>query len=607
MNQQMKEPLTTPELNRLFTTLQSIFFKSQKLAILYGSPFYNPQNALTQFELDPLNLNRPIQELFWHWLMQPQKLWESQIDLWQQQVKLIQNNMLRLMGYSVPSLITEDKSDRRFQHQAWQTPGFDWIKQSYLLTARWLETLMNDLPLEKLNQHDIEKLKFYTQQLIDAASPSNFVFTNPEVLYATLKSGGENLLKGLEHFLTDVYRGQGQLSIKMTDFDAFELGKNIAATPGKVIYQNELMQLIHYQATTSEVHSTPLLIVPPWINKYYILDLQSHNSFVKWVIDQGHSVFLISWVNPDNHLADKTFEDYLLQGPLAALEVVKEVTEQPQVNTVGYCLGGTLLAITLAYLAAQEQQQQIASATFFTTLLDFSHPGELGIFIDEQQIESLERRMSAQGYLEANAMATTFSLLRANDLIWSFYVNNYLLGKTPPPFDLLYWNSDSTRMPAKMHSFYLRNMYLKNLLRQSNGISLNGVGIDLTQVKTPAYFVSTLNDHIAPWKGTFMGKNLFSGPVKFVLSGSGHIAGIINPPSKNKYFYYTNSKSKTTKNPETWFNNAKQQPGSWWPDWAQWLSQHSGDKIAARVPGETGMILEDAPGSYVKLSILQHY
>ncbi|MDY6991934.1 MAG: class I poly(R)-hydroxyalkanoic acid synthase, partial [Pseudomonadota bacterium] len=440
MNQQIKEPLTTPELNRLFTTLQNIFFKSQKLAILYGNPFYNPQNALTQFELDPLNLNRPIQELFWHWLMQPQKLWESQIDLWQQQVKLIQNNMLRLMGYSLPPLITEDKGDRRFQHHAWQTPGFDWIKQSYLLTARWLETLMNDLPLETLNHQDIEKLKFYTQQLIDAASPSNFVFTNPEVLYATLKSSGENLLKGLEHFLTDIYRGHGQLSIKMTDFDAFELGKNIAATPGKVIYQNELMQLIHYQPTTSEVHSIPLLIVPPWINKYYILDLQSHNSFVKWVIDQGHSVFLISWVNPDKHLADKTFEDYLLQGPLTALDVVKEVTEQSQVNTVGYCLGGTLLAITLAYLAAQQQQQQIASATFFTTLLDFSHPGELGIFIDEQQIEALERRMSAQGYLEANAMATTFSLLRANDLIWSFYVNNYLLGKTPPPFDLLYWN-----------------------------------------------------------------------------------------------------------------------------------------------------------------------
>jgi polyhydroxyalkanoate synthase len=392
----------------------------------------------------------------------------------------------------------------------------------------------------------------------------------------------------------------------MSDLKAFKLGQNIATTPGKVIFQNDLMQLLQYQPSTEQVHLKPLLVVPPWINKYYILDLSPANSFIKWAVDQGHTVFLISWVNPDERLAHKIFDDYLLEGPLTALDVIEKITGQREVNAVGYCLGGTLLAITVAYLAAKKDDR-ILSGTYFTTMLDFSEPGELGIFLDEEQISLLEEKMKEKGYLDGSSMATTFNMLRANDLIWSFYVNNYLLGNEATAFDLLYWNSDSTRMPAKMHSFYLRNMYQQNLLIQPNGISLNGQGIDLSLINTPGYFVSTQEDHIAPWKSTYKGIHLLSSPVKFILGGSGHIAGIINPPVKNKYFYYTNNKAKTTKNPDSWLSGAKTMQGSWWNDWAKWISGYAGEKIPARIPG-TGLYpaLEDAPGSYVKVSVLSN-
>jgi len=423
------------------------------------------------------------------------------------------------------------------------------------------------------------------------------------VLRTVVDTGGQSLLNGLSNLLDDLERGNGKLAIRMTDLDAFELGKNVASTPGKVVYQNDLMQLVQYTPTTKKVHKRPLMIVPPWINKFYILDLQPKNSFIKWAVDQGHTVFVLSWVNPDETLAEKDFEDYLTEGTLAALDAIEKATGEKEVNAVGYCLGGTLLMATLAAMASKKDNR-IQSATCFTSMLDFSEPGELEVFIDEDQIASLEKTMEEQGFLDGSEMATTFNMLRANDLIWSFFINNYLLGKEPFPFDLLYWNSDSTRMPAKMHSYYLRNMYLENNLAKPNGITLNGVKIDLRKVKTPAYFLSTVEDHIAPWRSTYAGTQLTSGPVKFVLGGSGHIAGVINPPEKQKYGYWTNEKLPA--DPREWFEDAQKNPGSWWIDWSNWVGEFAGDQVAARVPGDGKLkAMEDAPGAYVKHRIIK--
>jgi polyhydroxyalkanoate synthase len=443
---------------------------------------------------------------------------------------------------------------------------------------------------------------FYTRQYIDAVSPSNFLLTNPEVLRETVASGGHNLVKGLSNLLEDLSRGDGeQLRLRMTDEKAFQLGVNIATTPGKVVYQNELIQLIQYQPEKGTVHRRPLLIIPPWINKYYILDLRESNSFVKWAVGAGHTVFVISWVNPGKALAGKRFDDYLSEGVLAALDAVERATGEREANVVGYCLGGTLLAAALGYLEAKKDAR-IASATFLASLIDFAEGGELEVFIDEQQVKALEKKMARRGYLEGSEMATTFNMLRANDLIWSFVVNNYLLGRDPFPFDLLYWNSDSTRMPAAMHSFYLRNMYMKNLLAKPGGIRLHGVPIDLTHVKTPVYFVSTLEDHIAPWRSTYAGAKLFGGPVRFVLGGSGHIAGIVNHPAANKYAYWTGT--KLSDKPDQWLEAASQHPGSWWTDWSGWVAQYGGGKVPARVPGKGKLkAIEEAPGSYVRMRV----
>jgi polyhydroxyalkanoate synthase len=384
----------------------------------------------------------------------------------------------------------------------------------------------------------------------------------------------------------------------MTDESAFEVGVNVASTPGHVVYQNDLMQLIQYTPSTEKVYARPLVIVPPWINKYYILDLRAKNSFVKWAVDQGHTVFMVSWVNPDENLAQKGFEDYMVEGTLAALDTALKITGADKADMIGYCLGGTLLASTLAYMAAKNDNR-VQSATFFTTMVDFEQAGELTVFIDEEQLDSLEAKMNAQGYLDGSEMATTFNMLRANDLIWSFVINNYLLGKDPFPFDLLYWNSDSTRMPAKMHSFYLRKMYQENVLKDPGGVTLCGEPIDLSKIDIPVYMISTLEDHIAPWKATFAGTNLYSGSVRFVLSASGHIAGVVNPPAANKYCYWTNNRK--TKNPDTWLKNATQHDGSWWVDWEKWVKPHAGDMVDARDP-EKGPLkaIEPAPGQYVK-------
>jgi polyhydroxyalkanoate synthase len=499
-------------------------------------------------------------------------------------------------------VIAPARDDRRFKDAAWQDNQlFDFIKQSYLLTARWMQNTVSEV--EGLDGKTAQKIDFYTRQFVDAMAPSNFVMTNPEVLRTTIESRGENLVKGLQHLLTDLERGKGKLSISMTDYDAFEVGKNIAVTPGKVVFQNDLLQLIQYTPTTAKVAKRPLLIIPPWINKYYILDLKPQNSFVKWAVEQGLTVFIVSWVNPDESLAKKSFSDYMLEGPLAALDAIERATGEKSANVIGYCLGGTLLASTLAYLAAKKKSDRIASATFFTSMVDFAEAGELGVFIDETQLESLEQKMNERGYLEGSEMATTFNMLRANDLIWSFVINNYLLGKEPFPFDLLYWNSDSTRMPAAMHSFYLRNMYQRNLLARPGGIELDGVAIDLTTIKTPTLILSTREDHIAPWKSTYAATQLYKGPIKFVLAASGHIAGVVNPPAAKKYGHWVGTE-KTGKDyppsPEDWLAKAENRAGSWWPEWREWLRQYDDGEVPARKPGDGKLkAIEDAPGSYV--------
>ena len=546
--------------------------------------------------IDPFNVGSAFFEMTAKMMSDPAMVMQAQLSLWKDHMALWQRTTQRLMGQEADPVIAPDRGDRRFKDAAWdENTLFDYIKQSYLLSARWMQSTVKEV--NGLDDKTAKKVDFYTRQFVDAMAPSNFVMTNPEVLRTTMESGGENLLKGLTNLLDDLERGKGRLSIKMTDTEAFAVGENIAVTPGRVVYQNDLMQLIQYTPTTEEVRKRPLLIIPPWINKYYILDLRPKNSFIAWAVGQGLTVFVISWVNPDEKLAEKSFEDYMFEGPLAAQDAIAQATGETDANVIGYCLGGTLLTCTLSYMA-DKGDERFKSATFFTTMTDFSEAGELSVFIDEEQIAALESKMSEKGYLEATSMATTFNMLRANDLIWSFVVNNYLLGKDPFPFDLLYWNSDSTRMPAAMHSYYLRNMYQENKLVEPGALQLGGVPIDLTRIKTPSYILSTREDHIAPWKSTYAATQLFTGPTKFCLSASGHVAGVVNPPAAEKYCYWTNA--KTPKNPEAWFKGAEQHANSWWPDWLKWVNRYGGAKVPARVPGEGGLkALEDAPGSYV--------
>jgi len=547
--------------------------------------------------IDPLNVGAAFLEMTQRMMTDPAKLLQAQFSLWQDYLTLWQRTTQRFLGESVEALADVAPGDRRFKDAAWSESAlFDFIKQSYLLTARWMQSTVKQV--DGLDDKTAQKVDFYTKQFVDAMAPSNFVLTNPQVLRATIESGGQNLVHGLEHLLEDLERGKGRLAIKMTDLDAFEIGRNVALTPGKIVYQNDLLQLIQYDPSTEQVQRRPLLIMPPWINKFYILDLRPDNSFIRWSVAQGHTVFVVSWVNPDERLAAKSFEDYMLEGPLACLDAIEQATGEREVNVIGYCLGGTLLAATLAYMAAKGDGR-FKSATFFVALTDFAQAGELSIFIDEEQLAFLEGRMKQHGYLEGSDMATTFNMLRANDLIWSFVVNNYLLGKEPFPFDLLYWNSDSTRMPAAMHSFYLRNMYQENKLVQPGGITLAGEPIDLRKVSTPSFFLSTKEDHIAPWKSTYAATQIFRGPVKFVLSASGHIAGVVNPP-KSKYGHWRND--VLPKSPDVWLEGATQYPDSWWPVWEEWVSQYAGGMVTARKPGDGKLKpIEDAPGSYVRV------
>ena len=531
-------------------------------------------------------------------LANPMALVETQAQFWQDYLTLWQRTAQRLLGQEAAPVIEPATDDRRFRHEHWsENAAFDFIKQSYLLSARCLHRTVRGA--EGLDERTQRKLEFHTRQLIDALSPSNFAHTNPEVVQATLDSGGGNLVRGLEKLLDDLARGKGELKVSMTDRSAFELGRNVATTPGKVVFQNELMQLIQYTPSTKQVARRPLLIVPPWINKFYILDLQPKNSFIKYCVDQGQTVFVVSWVNPDERHRDMGWDAYMTLGPLAALDAIEQATGESEVNAIGYCIGGTLLATVLGWMAAADDRR-IASATFFTCIMDFEDAGELTLFVDEEQLAKIERQMDEKGYLDAGAMASTFNLMRANDLIWSFVVGNYLLGKEAMPFDLLYWNSDSTRMPAATHRYYLRNMYQKNLLKEPGGLVLKGTPIDLRQVTVPVFLLSAREDHIAPWRNTYAAAGLYAGPVRFVLAGSGHIAGVINPAGSAKYGHWTNDELPA--DPDAWLEGATQHPGSWWSLWAEWQGQLAGGEVAAREPGQGGLpALEPAPGSYVKI------
>ncbi|MER2603141.1 MAG: class I poly(R)-hydroxyalkanoic acid synthase [Candidatus Competibacter phosphatis] len=583
-----------PDYNKLAQNFSKIIEQSQRVL----QEFLKRQKSGDQLPImDPAIISKSFQELFDKLLKNPEQLIEAQVNFWKNYLDLWQATSQRMQGKESKPLIEPPPGDKRFKDAQWaENAVFDFIKQSYLLAADNLQGLVRKV--EGLDDKTARKVQFYTRQFVDAMAPTNFVLTNPTVLQTTLDSGGDNLVKGLQNLLEDLERGRGQLQIKMTDLKAFKPGENIAVTPGKVIFQNELLQLVQYNPSTPTVHQRPFLFVSPWINKFYIMDMRPKNSMVKWMVDQGFTVFMTSWVNPDERLAHKKFEDYMLS-IVEAMDAIEQATGEREINTAGYCLGGTILLSTLAYLAAKKDQR-VKSAICFACMTDFSEPGELEVFIDEELITLLEKQMGDRGYLDGSQMAGVFSMLRANDLIWYFVVNNYLMGNDPYPFDLLYWNSDSTRMPRDMHSFYVRNMYQKNLLREPGGITLAGVPIDLRQIKTPVCFLSAYEDHIAPWTSTYAGTQLVGGPVKFVLSGSGHIAGVINPASSDKYGFWLNS--NTPPNPDDWFKDAVQQEGSWWPDWLTWLQPHAGPQVPARTPGDGKLQpIEDAPGSYVKM------
>ena len=533
-----------------------------------------------------------------YWLSDPKRAVELQTSLGRAYLDLWAGTVKRMAGEPTDPVVAPDPKDRRFADPEWSSNQyFDFLKQAYLLTSHWADRLVKDA--SGIDAHTKQKAEFYVKQIANAIAPSNFVLTNPELFRETLASNADNLVRGMNMLTEDINAGHGYLKIRQSDPAMFEVGRNLAITPGKVFFQNELMQLIQYEATTPSVLKRPLLIVPPWINKFYILDLTPDKSYIKWCVDQGITVFVISWVNPDARQASKGFEDYMREGPLAALDVIEQVTGESKVHAVGYCVGGTLLAIALAYLAEKKQNRAI-SATLFTAQVDFTHAGDLMVFVDEERIAALEERMKERGYLEASKMATAFNLLRSNDLIWPYVVNNYLRGKKPFPFDILYWNSDATRLPAANHSFYLRKCYLDNTLTQGE-MDIGGVTIDLHKIKVPIYNLATREDHIAPAKSVLEGSKYFGGPVKFVLAGSGHIAGVVNPPDKMKYQYWTNDEPIGS-DLGKWIARAKTHPGSWWPDWLDWLNSHDATRVPARkIGGGKLKPIEDAPGSYVKM------
>ena len=531
-----------------------------------------------------------------YWLSDPRRAFDAQTHLLASYMNIWSQSLHKLGGDAERTPV---KPDKRFSDKDWtDNPFFDFLRQTYLVTTDWAEKLVDEA--QGLDDHTRHKANFYVKQITAALSPANFVTTNPQLYRETVASNGENLVKGMKMLAEDIAAGHGDLKLRQTDMSKFAIGENMALTPGKVIGQSDVCQIIQYAATTKDVLKRPLLICPPWINKFYVLDLNPQKSFVKWCVDQGHTVFVISWVNPDERHAQKDWEAYSREGLGFALDMIEKSTSEKKVNAIGYCVGGTLLAATLA-LHAQEKDTRIATATFFTTQVDFTYAGDLKVFVDEEQIESIENSMQAHGYLDGSRMATAFNMLRSSELIWPYVVNNYLKGQDPSAFDLLYWNSDSTRMPAANHSFYLRNCYLNNTLTRGKMV-LAGQTLNLKDVTLPIYNLAAREDHIAPAKSVFIGSQFFGGDVKYVMSGSGHIAGVVNPPDKMKYQYWSGPPATGTF--EDWVAHATETPGSWWPNWHSWIESQNSDRVAARkIGGGKVKAIEEAPGSYVLVRV----
>ena len=582
------------DFERLSRTMGRLMEETQKVATAYLEPRRGSEPKVPGE--DAKDMMKTLGQVASYWFMDPTRMVVAQASLSSQLIDLWADTMRRLSGEAQPTAEPERASDKRFAAPEWREfPAFDFLRQAYLRTSDWAKTMVDDAELDPVTR---EKARFYLRQVTGALSPSNFLATNPELLKHTFEEGGDNLVRGMRMLAEDIAAGKGELKIRQSDTSTHQLGVNMAMTPGKVVFRNDLMELIQYAPSTPEVYRRPLLIVPPWINKFYVLDLNPAKSFIRWCVEQGLTVFVISWVNPDERHADLGFEAYMRDGILAGVDAIEAATGERNITTIGYCVGGTLLAVALAYMAAKGDGR-ISSSTFFTAQTDFRDAGDLKIFADEEQIDALEAEMRETGYLRGAKMANAFNMLRPNELIWSYVVNNYIKGKAPVPFDLLTWNSDSTRMPAANHAFYLRNCYLGNKLTQGE-MTIGGETLDLGQVTIPIYNLATREDHIAPARSVFTGAKFFGGPMRYVLSGSGHIAGVVNPPGKAKYQYWSGPAVEGSF--EDWLAAAVETAGSWWPDWIAWVIQQAPDKVPARHPGDGGLApLCDAPGEYVRV------
>jgi polyhydroxyalkanoate synthase len=563
---------------------------------VFSTAFLEQSKDAASWQPDPLGMQVALNDVWSHLAAQPETLRSAHANLWQRYADIWQRHATYMLTGQQPD--EGPVRDKRFKDPEWRSnPAFSMLRESYLATADFITDLVDRA--EGVDEATKRKAAFFIKQAVDAASPSNFLVTNPAALRALFETGGESLVKGVQNLASDLKRGKGALAISQTDLDAFRVGENVAASPGKVVFRNRVFELIQYSPTTETVHEVPLLIFPPWINKFYILDLQPKNSMIKWLADQGHTVFLVSWVNPGEDMAEATFEDYAREGIYEAVDAVTKATGVDRMNTIGYCIGGTLLAAVLAHMA-KTGDRRIQSATFFASQADFKCAGDLLVFSDEQGIKFLEDKMEqAGGVLDAQTMADTFNALRSNDLVWNYVVDNYYIGKQPPPFDLLYWNADQTRMPKALHLFYLRKFYRDNALAEGK-LTLLGEKLSLKDVKIPIFMQSSKEDHIAPAASVYRSALAFGGPVEFIVAGSGHIAGVINHPAAKKYQYWTNNNLKGSI--EDWMAFATEHPGSWWPHWDAWLRSRSGPEVPARRPGDGELQpLCDAPGEYVKV------
>ena len=547
-------------------------------------------------------LNKEDMSLFFEALSKnPARMMEMQWSWWQGQIQIYQNVLMRSVAKDVAPFIQPESGDRRFNSPLWQEhPNFDLLSQSYLLFSQLVQNMVD--VVEGVPDKVRYRIHFFTRQMINALSPSNFLWTNPEVIQHNVAEQGENLVRGMQVFHDDVMNSGKYLSIRMVNSDSFSLGKDLAYTPGAVVFENDIFQLLQYEATTENVYQTPILVVPPFINKYYVLDLREQNSLVNWLRQQGHTVFLMSWRNPNAEQKELTFADLITQGSVEALRVIEEITGEKEANCIGYCIGGTLLAATQAYYVAKRLKNHVKSATYMATIIDFENPGSLGVFINEPVVSGLENLNNQLGYFDGRQLAVTFSLLRENTLYWNYYIDNYLKGKEPSDFDILYWNSDGTNIPAKIHNFLLRNLYLNNELISPNAVKVNGVGLNLSRVKTPSFFIATQEDHIALWDTCFRGADYLGGESTLVLGESGHVAGIVNPPSRNKYGCYTNAAK--FENTKQWLDGAEYHPESWWLRWQAWVTPYTGEQVPARNLGNAQYpSIEAAPGRYVLVNL----